>query len=174
VSDYDQTTQDSIADVLATNAGVARSAVTLTITSASVRVIAEIEVADEQAATSTATTLASGIFSNPSALTSALASGGVSGVTVGQIETLPEVSAPPNPGGGGTQSGDGGTQPGGGGTAPGGGGTQPGGGGTQPGGGGTGPAPGGPHCAGQPGCETNNDQGTCQAAAGCNWNTGAP
>lgn len=31
---------------------------------------------------------------------------------------------------------------------------------------------GGAHCAGASGCESNNDQSSCTAASGCNWNAG--
>ena len=96
VSDYDEAKQDGIKQVLATAAGVAKTAVELTIASASVKISATITAAAVDAATTTAT-LSAGILANSSALESALASGGVSGVVVATITESPAVAASPPP-----------------------------------------------------------------------------
>jgi len=96
VSDYDETKRDAIKQVLASAAGVAPTAVEITIEPASVKVGAIITSPAVSAATATAT-LATGILANSSALESALVSGGVSGVVVTAITETPVVAASPPP-----------------------------------------------------------------------------
>ena len=88
VSDYDETTQDAIKAVVATEAGVDPSQVTLSISAASVLITATITVLETDGASVT-TTLGDGIFQNAEALTTALTDAGVSGVTVATIESAP-------------------------------------------------------------------------------------
>ena len=82
VSDYDTAKQDAMKSVFASAAGVDASKVTLIIAPASVFVTIAIAVADAAAASSTQSTLSSGILASASSLQGALASGGVAGVTV--------------------------------------------------------------------------------------------
>ena len=72
MSDYGDAEQASIQKVIATDAGVAPSDVTLTLTAGSVIVTASIAVADQSTATSMASSLADGALADPSTLQTAL------------------------------------------------------------------------------------------------------
>ena len=98
-SDYGTAEIDSIKQVLATAAGVAVSAVALTLTAGSVIVTATIEVDDASMAASTASALSTGILASASALETALqdqfaADGLSTAVTVAAIVNAPSVEAP--------------------------------------------------------------------------------
>jgi hypothetical protein len=88
VSDIDASTQTVIKQVIADAAGVAASAVSLTLSSGSVRISAEITFADDSSAESAAVSMSSGIFARSSSLENALAAGGAS-VTVSAITQAP-------------------------------------------------------------------------------------
>jgi len=85
VSDYDTAKQSAITAPIASAAGVDVSAVTLTLTPASVLIVAEIIVLDGTTAIATAAALATGIFSSAAALQQAL----------GTTATVEEISSAP-------------------------------------------------------------------------------
>ena len=91
VSDFDASTQDAIKDAIAQSAAVARGAVSLQIAPASVRVTSTITVANQAAADTTASILATTIFASAGALSAALSTAGVT-ATVGAIESPPAVA----------------------------------------------------------------------------------
>ena len=80
--------QDAIKAVIAAEAGVDVSYVQLTIAAASVSITVRITV-PVAGASNTVSTLTDGIFSNTTALETALAAGGVPGLTVAAIPALP-------------------------------------------------------------------------------------
>ena len=88
VSDYDRATQNVIQAAIASEAGVAFSAVSLDISAGSVIITATIAVPAAQAASSV-DALTAGIFSNPSAMQAALSLYGMVGITVEAIQTAP-------------------------------------------------------------------------------------
>ena len=89
VASYGQAEQDSIKSVLAGEAGVDSNQVTLTLSAASVRFNASIEVDGNQAAT-IATNMNAGVFSDEALLQTALSNGGVSAT----VESLTSVTSP--------------------------------------------------------------------------------
>ena len=96
VEDYTAEKRDAVAGVVASAAGVPASAVTVTVTSASVRLSIDIALEDTTAAEATAARLAApdggdGIFASADALATALETGGVAGVTIAAIEAAPAV-----------------------------------------------------------------------------------
>jgi len=95
VSDYDQATQAGIQTAIASEAGVAVSAVSLDISAGSVIITATIAVPAAQVASSV-DALSSGMFSSPSALQAALSSAGVA-ITVEAIQTAPMTISSPAP-----------------------------------------------------------------------------
>lgn len=98
VSDYDMLTRDNIQSVFANAAGVSADDIELTITSGSVVIEIVITVPTGDDASSIASSLATGIFTNETVLQNALAAGGVTGVTVEGIIKVPSVSDPPQQG----------------------------------------------------------------------------
>jgi len=96
VSDYDTAKQDAMKSVFASAAGVDASKVTLIIAPASVFVTIAIAVADSVAASSTQSTLSSGILASASSLQGALTSGGVAGVTVQSAPVIVSSSVSPS------------------------------------------------------------------------------
>ena len=100
VDDYDEAAQESIKAVLAAEAGVSTAAVTLTLTSGSVLVTAEIFVASPAAAETASTDLAKGVLKNSASLETALteqfeADGvPIDNLEVEQIDVAPEPVAP--------------------------------------------------------------------------------
>lgn len=87
VTDYDEGKKNGIAQVIADAVGVEQSEVTITIAVGSVIVTAVIATTT-MAASSTVSTLSNGICASPSALTTALIDGGISGVNVGEITAV--------------------------------------------------------------------------------------
>lgn len=89
VADYNHALRSAIKAVIASAADVNPASVSLAVTAASVRIATTVVVANDAVATSTAASLASGIFASPAALQAALASGGVGGVVVTEITSAP-------------------------------------------------------------------------------------
>ena len=90
VSDYDQARQDGIKIAVATEAGVAVTAVSLDISPGSVIITATIAVPAGLASSSVGA-LSAGMFSSPGALQTALGSTGVLGITIEAIQTAPSI-----------------------------------------------------------------------------------
>ena len=95
VSDFDEDRKTGIAQVFADEAGVDLSAVEIGVAAGSVVVTATISV-PAASASSTASLLQTGVLASPGAMESALASAGVTGLTVAAI-TPPRVTAAPSP-----------------------------------------------------------------------------
>ena len=91
VSNYDETTTASIAQVFATASGTAASAVSLTVSAGSVIITVAIQVTTVNAA-SVASVLSTGILASPTALNAALTSGGVSSLSAMAIIGTPSAA----------------------------------------------------------------------------------
>ena len=86
VEDYDVSKQASIAAVVAVEAGVPISDVSVMVEAASVNIIADVAVADAEAANSAAAGLSTGMFTSASSVASALSSRGITGVSVQAVQ----------------------------------------------------------------------------------------
>jgi len=91
VGDYDASVQALVRRVIADGAGVDAAAVKLTLAAGSVAITCVVAAVTPAAATSIASTLASGIFASEEALQTALTAGGVNDVTVAAIIRTPSV-----------------------------------------------------------------------------------
>lgn len=89
LADFDAARRESIRSVIAAEARVAPREVELLITSASVRITAEITVATELAAAAAAASLSAGAFSSAAALQAAFDTGGVA-IQVERISAAPQ------------------------------------------------------------------------------------
>ena len=101
VSDYQQAQRSAIANVFASEVGVAAEDVAVSVTAASVRISVEVTCASAAAASTAAQTLVRGSFSSSSALEAALAAGGVSivveAISLGPVAMVAGESLPPRP-----------------------------------------------------------------------------
>ena len=97
VSDYDDATRTTIAAVIAGEANVTSSTVSLTITSASVIITVDVAFSSSIAASMAANALSMGIFADASALEASLLTGGLTNITVEAIVDAPALVLPPRP-----------------------------------------------------------------------------